>query len=230
MAILEMSEVKKIYHQGSEDIYALGGVNLTIEKGEFTTVFGPSGSGKTTLLNVVGCLDVPSEGKIFFEGRELENLSRNEQASIRRNNIGFIFQSYNLIPVFTAYENVEFAIRLSKGKKTKDIEDKVLDMLKSVGLEGLEKRRPSELSGGQKQRVAVARALVKEPGVVLADEPTANLDSKTGREVIELMLKMNRDLDTTFIFSTHDPRIMELANRTIELKDGVIASDKKKDE
>lgn len=228
MALLKMSKVKKIYSQGGEDIYALGGVNLRFEKGEFTTVFGPSGSGKTTLLNMVGCLDIPTEGEIFFKGRELEKLTRNERAAVRRNNIGFVFQSYNLIPVFTAFENVEFAIRLSAGKSKKDITERVREILAAVGLEGLENRRPGELSGGQKQRVAVARALVKEPAVVLADEPTANLDSKTGREVIELMLKMNLELDTTFIFSTHDMRIMKLAKRTIELRDGLIANDKKK--
>ncbi len=228
MTLLRMNKVEKIYRQGEEKIYALGGVNLKVEKGEFTTVFGPSGSGKTTLLNMVGCLDVPSSGEIFFKDRELDTLSRNQRAKIRRHNIGFIFQSYNLIPVFSAFENVEFAIRLSKLKNKENIKNRILKILKEVGLEGLEKRKPAQLSGGQKQRVAVARALVKKPGVVLADEPTANLDSKTGRGVIELMLKMNREFNTTFIFSTHDPRIIDLANRKIELRDGVITKDELK--
>lgn len=175
---------------------------------------------------MIGCLDTPSEGKLFFEGRELEVLKSRELASIRRKNIGFIFQSYNLIPVLTAYENVEFALRLAhEDKKASELSERVLKILAAVGLEGLEKRKPDELSGGQKQRVAIARALVKEPGIVLADEPTANLDSKTGEEVLNVMLEMNRDLETTFIFSTHDPAIMEYATRRIEIKDGLLTGD-----
>ncbi len=228
MALLEMSGVRKVYGQGAVEVSALRGIDLKVEKGEFTTVFGPSGSGKTTLLNMIGCLDVPTEGKIFFKERELEVLSANELAGIRRHNIGFIFQSYNLIPVLTAFENVQFALRLAAGKGGKDVDEKVYSILAAVGLKGLEHRKPGELSGGQKQRVAVARALVKDPGLVLADEPTANLDSKTGKEVLEVMLKMNRELHTTFIFSTHDPTIMEYAKRMIEIKDGMITGDEKR--
>ncbi|NLB35268.1 MAG: ABC transporter ATP-binding protein [Elusimicrobia bacterium] len=226
MLLLELDGIKKIYRQGAREVHALRGVDLKVEKGEFTTIFGPSGSGKTTLLNMVGCLDTPTEGKLIFEGRELDLLKGKDLAAIRRKNIGFIFQSYNLIPVLTAYENVEFALRLAEeGKKDSELSERVMEILTAVGLEGLENRKPDQLSGGQNQRVAIARALVKKPGIVLADEPTANLDSKTGEEVLEVMLSMNEKLDTTFIFSTHDPAIMEYAKRRIEIKDGLISGD-----
>lgn len=230
MALVKLNKVKKIYQQGEIEVPALRGVDLTVDQGEFTTVFGPSGSGKTTLLNLVGCLDKPTEGEIFFDGQELGDLTKKDLAMIRRNNIGFVFQSYNLIPVLTAYENVEFAIRLVDGKSEKELKQKVMDILKAVGLEGLEDRRPNELSGGQKQRVAIARALVKEPKLVLADEPTANLDSKTSTEVLEVMVDMNKKLGTTFIFSTHDPQVMEYARRLIEIKDGQVSKEKRREE
>lgn len=230
MSLLELKKVEKIYQQGKIEVPALRGVDLTVEKGEFTTVFGPSGSGKTTLLNMIGCLDTPTSGEVYFDGQELGNLNKKELAMIRRHNVGFIFQSYNLIPVLTAYENVEFAIRLTDGRSEKEMRDKVMDILDAVGLEGLENRRPNELSGGQKQRVAIARALVKEPKLVLADEPTANLDSKTSDEVLEIMVKMNQQLGTTFIFSTHDPQVMSYANRLIEIRDGQISGDKRREE
>ncbi|HHU83291.1 MAG TPA: ABC transporter ATP-binding protein [Firmicutes bacterium] len=229
MALLELKGVKKIYQQGKIEIPALRGIDLTVGKGEFTTVFGPSGSGKTTLLNIIGCLDKPTGGRVEFDGRELGTLSKKELALLRRHNIGFVFQSYNLIPVLTAYENVEFAIRLI-GKHSKDeIRERVLKILAAVGLAGLENRRPNELSGGQKQRVAIARALVKEPKLVLADEPTANLDSKTSQEVLEIMVKMNKELGTTFIFSTHDPQVMAYARRMLEIRDGLISDDKRRE-
>lgn len=229
MALLELKGVKKIYEQGKIEVPALRGIDLTVEKGEFTTVFGPSGSGKTTLLNIIGCLDKPTAGRVEFDGRELGVLSKKDLAMLRRHNIGFIFQTYNLIPVLTAYENVEFAIRLI-GKHSKDeIRERVLKILDAVGLAGLENRRPNELSGGQKQRVAIARALVKEPKLVLADEPTANLDSKTSQEVLEIMVKMNKELGTTFIFSTHDPQVMEYARRMLEIRDGLISEDKRRE-
>ena len=228
MALLKLKNVKKIYEQGKIEVPALNGIDLKIDEGEFTTIFGPSGSGKTTLLNMVGCLDKPTSGEIYFNDRELENLNKKELANIRRYNIGFIFQSYNLIPVLTAYENIEFALKLVDGKNDKEIKNKVMKILTDVGLEGMENRRPNELSGGQKQRVAVARALVKEPKLVLADEPTANLDSKTGKEVLEIMLKMNEQLNTTFIFSTHDPQVMDYARRLIEIRDGRIAKDERR--
>ena len=228
MSLLELNKVKKSYQQGKIEIPALRGIDLMVEPGEFTTIFGPSGSGKTTLLNMIGCLDTPTEGEIKLNGDRVSDLSRTKLAMVRRYNIGFIFQAYNLIPVLTAYENVEFAIRLIHHLKEEEMKEKVLNILESVGLKGLETRRPNELSGGEKQRVAVARALVKEPKIVLADEPTANLDSKTGADVIKIMVKMNQKLGTTFIFSTHDPQIMKYANRLINLKDGMISGEERR--
>ncbi|MEJ6951971.1 ABC transporter ATP-binding protein [Natronospora cellulosivora (SeqCode)] len=226
MSLLELKKVEKIYQQGKIEVPALKGVDLKVEKGEFTTVFGPSGSGKTTLLNMIGCLDKPTAGELLFDKNLLNEMSKKELAMLRRFNIGFIFQSYNLIPVLSAYENVEFAIRLCEVEQ-KERKEKVMDLLESVGLGDMANRRPNELSGGQKQRVAIARALVKEPKLVLVDEPTANLDSKTSAEVLEIMLKMNQKLGTTFIFSTHDPQVMDYASRLIEIKDGNITKDEK---
>ena len=228
MSLIELNKVKKSYQQGKIEVPALRGIDLTIEQGEFATIFGPSGSGKTTLLNMVGCLDTPTEGEICLDGRKISDLSKKDLAMTRRYNIGFIFQSYNLIPVLTVYENVEFTLRLIEDSSEKRIKEKVLKMLEEVGLKRLETRRPNELSGGEQQRVAIARALVKEPKIVLADEPTANLDSKTGVEVIKIMVKMNQELDTTFIFSTHDPQIMKYAKRLINLKDGMISTDERR--
>jgi len=199
-----------------------------VEEGEFTTIFGPSGSGKTTLLNMIGCLDTPTEGEIRLNDKKVSDLSRKALAMTRRHNIGFVFQSYNLIPVLTAYENVEFAIRLIDHTSVLQIKEKVLKILDEVGLKGLENRRPNELSGGEKQRVAIARALVKEPKLVLADEPTANLDSKNAADVVDIMRKMNKELKTTFIFSTHDPMVMKYARRLINLKDGMISADERR--
>lgn len=229
MPLLELKKVKKIYQQGKIEVPALRGVDMVVEEGEFTTIFGPSGSGKTTLLNMIGCLDTPTEGEIHLNGNRISDLSKKDLAMTRRHNIGFIFQSYNLIPVLTAYENVEFAIRLIGKQSEKKMREKVFKMLEDVGLKGKENRKPGELSGGEKQRVAIARALVKKPKIILADEPTANLDSETAQEVIKNMTKMNQDLGTTFIFSTHDPQIMEYARRFINLKDGMISSDKRKE-
>jgi len=228
MSLIKLNRVKKSYQQGKIEVPALRGIDLTIQQGEFATIFGPSGSGKTTLLNMIGCLDTPTEGEIYLNGRKISDLSKKDLAMTRRYNIGFIFQSYNLIPVLTAYENVEFALRLIGHFSEKQIKEKVLKMLEEVGLKGLETRRPNELSGGEKQRVAIARALIKEPKIVLADEPTANLDSNTGIEVIKIMVKMNQELGTTFIFSTHDPQIMKYAKRLINLKDGMISADERK--
>jgi putative ABC transport system ATP-binding protein len=228
MSLLELKEVKKIYQQGKIKVPALRGVDMNVEAGEFTTIFGPSGSGKTTLLNMIGCLDTPTEGVIRLNDKKVSDLSRKALAMTRRYNIGFVFQSYNLIPVLTAYENVEFAIRLIDHASVLQIKEKVLKMLDEVGLKGLENRRPNELSGGEKQRVAIARALVKEPKLVLADEPTANLDSKNAADVIDIMRKMNKELNTTFIFSTHDPMVMKYARRLINLKDGMISADERR--
>lgn len=229
MALLELKKVKKIYQQGKIEVPALRGIDLTVEQGEFTTIFGPSGSGKTTLLNMIGCLDTPTEGEIRLNDKKVSDLSRKELAMTRRYNIGFVFQSYNLIPVLTAYENVEFAIRLTDHTSESQMKEKVLKMLAEVGLKGLESRRPNELSGGEKQRVAIARALVKKPKLILADEPTANLDSETAAGVVDIMRKMNKELNTTFIFSTHDPMVMKYANRYINLKDGMISTDKRRE-
>jgi putative ABC transport system ATP-binding protein len=230
MSLLELKNITKIYQQGEIEVPALRGIDLNIGTGEFSTVFGPSGSGKTTLLNIIGCLDKPTEGKIIFNNKNIANLSKTDLASIRRKNIGFVFQSYNLIPVLTAYENVEFAIKILEHLSKEDIHNKVMNILDLVGLEGLEDRKPNELSGGQKQRVAIARALVKEPKLVLADEPSANLDSKTSEDVLEIMLKMNKELETTFLFSTHDPLVMDYAKRKIEIKDGLITRDERREE
>ena len=228
MALLELKKVKKVYQQGKIEVPALRGIDLTVEQGEFTTIFGPSGSGKTTLLNMIGCLDTPTEGEIRLNDKKVSDLSRKELAMTRRYNIGFVFQSYNLIPVLTAYENVEFAIRLTDHTSESQMKEKVLKMLAEVGLKGLESRRPNELSGGEKQRVAIARALVKKPKLILADEPTANLDSETAAGVVDIMRKMNKELNTTFIFSTHDPMVMKYANRFINLKDGMISADERR--
>ncbi|MBA7698718.1 putative ABC transporter ATP-binding protein YknY [subsurface metagenome] len=228
MSLLELKKVKKIYQQGKIEVPALRGVDLEVEEGEFTTIFGPSGSGKTTLLNMIGCLDTPTEGEIRLNDKKVSDLSRKELAMTRRYNIGFVFQSYNLIPVLTAYENVEFAIRLIDHSSELQMKEKVLKMLAEVGLKGLESRRPNELSGGEKQRVAIARALVKEPKLILADEPTANLDSETAAGVVDIMRKMNKELNTTFIFSTHDPMVMKYANRFINLRDGMISADERR--
>ena len=228
MSLLELKKVKKIYQQGKIEVPALRGVDLEVEEGEFTTIFGPSGSGKTTLLNMIGCLDTPTEGEISLNGKKVSDLSKKALAMIRRFNIGFVFQSYNLIPVLTAYENVEFAIRLTDHTSESQMKEKVLKILEEVGLKGLESRRPNELSGGEKQRVAIARALVKKPKLILADEPTANLDSENAAGVVDIMRKMNKELNTTFIFSTHDPMVMKYANRYINLKDGMISADERR--
>jgi len=228
MSLIKLKGLEKIYQQGKIAVPALRGIDLEIEPGEFTTIFGPSGSGKTTLLNMIGCLDKSTAGEIIFDEYSINDLNSKELAEVRRYNLGFIFQSYNLIPVLTAFENVEFAIRLIDKHSKKERRDKVMSLLEEVGLGEMAERRPNELSGGQKQRVAVARALIKEPKLVLADEPTANLDSETSKEVLELMKKMNKELNTTFIFSTHDPQVMDYARRLIEIKDGKITNDQRR--
>ncbi len=229
MALIRLEKASKIYQQGTIEVPALKEVDLEFEEGEFSTVFGPSGSGKTTLLNLIGALDKPTSGTVYFNGDNIVESDKNQLAMLRRNHIGFIFQSYNLIPVLTAYENVEFALKIARGNEGKKTKEKVMNILAKVGLDGLEDRKPNELSGGQKQRVAIARALVKEPKLVLADEPTANLDSETATGVLETMLDMNNELKTTFIFSTHDPMVMDYALRLIEIRDGRISKDERRD-
>ncbi len=223
-AILRLQNVSRLYHQGDETIRALHDLNLTLRQGEFVAIAGPSGSGKTTLLNVSVGLDQPTEGKVWVGGQDLTGMSARELAQLRLDNVGFIFQSYNLVPVLSAKENAEL-ILLLRGVPAAERKRSVLQVLKEVGLEGLENRRPSELSGGQQQRVAVARAIVAEPALVLADEPTANLDSETAFALIDLMEKLNQEHDTTFLFSTHDPRVMKRAHRIIHLLDGRVEKD-----
>ncbi|MCK8824143.1 ABC transporter ATP-binding protein [Fuchsiella alkaliacetigena] len=228
MPLLKFEAVEKIYQQGEIAVPALRGIDLIVEKGEFTTVFGPSGSGKTTLLNIIGALDKPTKGRVEILDQSIKEMDKNQLAMLRRKHIGFIFQSYNLIPVLTAYENVEFALRIAEGSQGPETKERVTNILTKVGLGEMLARKPNQLSGGQKQRVAIARALVKEPDLVLADEPTANLDSETSQEVLELMLKMNQELKTTFIFSTHDPLVMKYAHRLLEIRDGMISKEERR--
>jgi putative ABC transport system ATP-binding protein len=227
MAILDLQGLRKEYSKGEKKVEALRGVDLSIEKGEFLSVVGPSGSGKTTLLNIIGCLDTPTAGSVVYNGRELGGMTEKELSDYRKDNIAFIFQSYNLIPVLTVQENIELPLVIERKLSRAEIAAKAIDVIAAVGLSGMADRLPKELSGGQEQRVAIARALVKNPIVVLADEPTANLDSHTAEEIIALMETMNRDRHTTFIFSTHDKRMEDHARRVIVLMDGAIASDKR---
>jgi putative ABC transport system ATP-binding protein len=222
--MIEVKGIVKDYQSGETAVHALRGVDLSIEQGEFLSIAGPSGSGKTTLLNLIGCIDTADEGEILIDGARVSDMNRKEQALFRRENLGFIFQTFNLIPVLTAYENVAFSLSLLN-LKNGEIRERTMTILREVGLEGMEDRRPAKLSGGQQQRVAVARALVKNPQIILADEPTANLDSDTGRSVLELMARMNAARDTTFIFSTHDQMVMEFARRLVRLHDGRITED-----
>jgi len=227
--MITIEQVKRTYTMGEVKVKALRGIDLTIQKGEFLSIAGPSGSGKTTLLNIIGCIDAMDDGKVTINGRNIGEMSKLEKADYRRNELGFIFQSYNLIPVLTAYENVSFALSLIKLPK-KAIKERTMAILKEVGLEGMEDRLPSRLSGGQQQRVTIARALVKEPKIILADEPTANLDSHTGEEILKLMRQMNETHQTTFIFSTHDKMVMEYARRLVLLHDGIITEDTVREE
>jgi putative ABC transport system ATP-binding protein len=219
--IVNLQEVTKDYGQGQALTHALRGVNLVIEPGEFTAMAGPSGSGKSTLLNIMGGLDRPTSGRVEVDGREISNLSNTELGLLRRNRLGFIFQSYNLIPVLTALENAEYVLML-QGIPTTERRARVREVLAEVGLEGLENRFPRQLSGGQQQRVAIARAIVSEPALVLADEPTANVDSKTGTALLDLMHRLNEEKGVTFFFSTHEEAVMKRARRLLQLEDGVI--------
>ena len=223
--VLVLEAVSKIYRQGRQIVRALDAVDLTISQGEFAAIAGPSASGKTTLLNLAAGLDEPDSGKVLLGDRDLTDMSRRAKARLRLHQVGFVFQSYNLVPVLSAQENAEF-ILLLQGVSPKERQARVRQLLKEVGLEGVEHRRPSELSGGQQQRVAVARAIAADPILVLADEPTANLDSQTALALLDLMERLNRQHGTTFLFSTHDPRVMKRARRLIELVDGRIHRDR----
>ena len=225
--LLNLLNLNKDYEDGKIVVHALKDINLEVEKGEFTAIAGPSGSGKSTLLNLIGCLDKPSSGKVFISGIDTSTYSKKELANIRREKIGFVFQSFNLIPILTAFENVAFPLSLL-GQNGDLIERKVKSILGDVGLDGLENRYPRELSGGQQQRVAIARSLVKEPSIILADEPTANLDSATGADILNLMKELNEQKEATFIFSTHDPAVIDRAKRVVRLHDGQISSDERK--
>jgi len=223
--MIQVRNAVKEYDTGAQRVTALRGVSLEITDGEFMALAGPSGSGKTTLLNLIGCLDSVTGGEILVDGSPISSLGPKERNRVRMERIGFIFQNYNLIPVLTAIENVALALEIGKGLGEREIRERSARMLAEVGLAGLENRRPNELSGGQQQRVSIARALVKEPPVVLADEPTANLDSKTGEEILALMENLNARHGTTFVFSTHDPMVMRHAKRIVRLHDGEIISD-----
>lgn len=227
MNIVRVENVSKQYQQDSIKVDALSSVDLTIAKGEFVALVGPSGSGKTTLLNMIGALDTPSSGQIWVDEKEIGSLSKRERSRMRLLKIGFVFQEYNLIPVLTSLENVEY-VMLLQGVAEEQRRERAMEILHEVGLDGFEHRRPSQLSGGQQQRVAVARAIVSAPAIVLADEPTANLDSRTGAALLDLMRELNQKREVTFIFSTHDSMVMERAKRLVTLKDGQIIDDKTK--
>ena len=219
-----VDNVTKVYRSGSTEVAALRGVSLRVDSGAFLAIAGPSGSGKTTLLNLVGCLDSATSGEVVISGERVSDLNRKQLALFRRHHLGFVFQSFNLIPVLTAYENVSFALSLIS-RDPKQVRASTMAILDDVGLGDMADRRPGELSGGQQQRVAIARALVKAPDIVLADEPTANVDSEIGEGLLELMRTLNRQHSTTFLFSTHDAMVMDHADRLVRLHDGRITGD-----
>lgn len=223
MPIVQLNDVKKTYPLGKVEVHAVKGVSFEIEKGDFISIAGPSGSGKTTILNMIGLIDKPTAGEVFIEGSPTSGLDDKALTSLRHKTLGFIFQSFNLIPVLTVWENIEFPLLLGKTSTSKSERKTWIDwLIEEVGLTEWRTHKPNELSGGQRQRVAIARALVTKPKIVLADEPTANLDSETGEQIIELMKKINRELLTTFIFSTHDAKIVSVADHIIRLKDGLV--------
>lgn len=222
--MVRLDEVSRVYRQGTNEVRAVDRVSFSLGAGDFTAICGPSGSGKTTVLNLIGCLDRPDEGRVFIEGRDVSSLSSGELARLRRDRIGFVFQSYNLIPVLTAAENAAFVLEL-QGRGREEVRRRVAEVLAEVGLADLGHRRPEDLSGGQQQRVAIARALAPEPAIILADEPTANVDSATADGLLDLMERLNRDRGTTFLFSTHDERVMKRARRLIRLRDGALEAD-----
>ena len=227
MTVIKAENVVKDYGLNNQTVHALRGINLSFQAGEFSAIAGPSGSGKSTFLHLAGCLDTLTSGTILVDGTDTGKMSRRDLALLRRHSIGFIFQAYNLIPVLSVMENVSFPLTLM-GLDKKEVKERTEKVIRDVGLEGMEKRRPKEMSGGQQQRVAIARALVKKPALILADEPTANLDSTIGREILELMLALNKSEGTTFVFSTHDTMVMDYARRLIRLRDGQIESDESK--
>ncbi len=227
MSIVSVEGLTRDYPQGEHTVHALRGVDLSVESGEFLALMGASGSGKTTLLNLIGGLDEPTAGEVHIEGQPLSGIKAAVRSDLRRDRIGFVFQAYNLVPVLTAVENTEMVLLL-RGVAPAERRERAMNMLAAVGLEGMEHRLPSELSGGQQQRVAVARAIAGEPALVLADEPTANLDSTTSNELIDLMSRLNREQGITFVFATHDPKVMAAARRVVMMEDGLIKEDQTK--
>jgi len=226
MEVAKLTDVTRIYKIGEVETRALQGVSLTIESGEFTALVGPSGSGKTTLLQLIGCLDQPTSGQVVINGKETTGLNRNQRADLRKGTIGFVFQFFALIPTLTAYENVEMPLLLN-GKTPAQRKQRVMDLLEAVDMTSHSHHRPDQLSGGQQQRVAVARALSTDPKMILADEPTANLDTENGEQVMGIMKKLNEETGTTFVFATHDPRVIKYAKRVVTLQDGLIVADSK---
>ncbi len=226
MSIITTTNLHKVYEETIVPVHAVNGVSLEFNQGEFTAIIGPSGCGKTTLLNLIGGLDKPTKGEVIIDGTNITQLKQTEIIDFRLKNIGFVFQAYNLIPVLTAKENIEFIMQL-QGIPKKKRDKRVIDLLEAVGLKDRMNNRPGELSGGQQQRIAVARALASKPKFVLADEPTANLDSKSTNNLLDIMLKLNEVEGTTFIFSTHDSRVMQRAHRLISLEDGKVQQDKR---
>jgi putative ABC transport system ATP-binding protein len=224
-SVVELVDAFRIYNPGENEVRAMNGVNLTVNHGDFLALVGPSGSGKSTVLNCLGCLDKPTSGTVLVEGQNTDKLKSAQLSRLRNERIGFIFQSFNLIPVFTAYENIEFALQILGGLSDDERKNRVAEIVDTLGLTEHQHRRPSELSGGQQQRVAIGRALVKRPALILADEPTANLDRKTSSDIIALMRKMNEELGATFVFSTHDEHLMTHVRRIVRLVDGAITAD-----
>ena len=224
MEVVKIENVTRVYQIGKLETQALRGVNLSIESGEFTALVGPSGSGKTTLLQMIGCLDQPTSGRVIIGGKDVTKLNRNQRADMRRGTIGFIFQFFALIPTLTAYENVEMPLLLN-GHSPKERQERVMELLKAVDLTDRANNRPDQLSGGQQQRVAIARALAPKPTLILADEPTANLDTTNGKQVMDIMKKLDKETGVTFVFATHDPRVISYASRVVTLQDGLIEKD-----
>ncbi|MEP7136079.1 MAG: ABC transporter ATP-binding protein [Chloroflexota bacterium] len=224
MEVVKIENVARMYQIGKIETKALRGVNLSIANGEFTALVGPSGSGKTTLLQMIGCLDQPTSGHVFISGNDVTTLNRNQRADMRRGHIGFIFQFFALIPTLTAYENIEMPLLLN-GHSPKERHDRVTELLKAVDLTDRANNRPDQMSGGQQQRIAIARALAPKPTLILADEPTANLDTENGKQVMDLMQRLNQETGVTFVFATHDPRVIGYAKRVVTLQDGVITKD-----
>jgi len=226
MEVAKVENVTRIYKVGTVETRALRGIELAVTPGEFTALIGPSGSGKTTLLQLLGCLDLPTSGRVIINGTDVTLLNRNQRAELRKTMLGFVFQFFALIPTLTAYENIEMPLLLSK-QKGNHRRERVMELLTAVGLADRAKHRPDQLSGGEQQRVAVARALSTNPKLILADEPTANLDTENGKQVIEIMQKLNKETGITFVFATHDPRVIKYAKRVVTLQDGLIVSDSK---